>query len=261
MGWSVNRSMDKDGESEIPSTPRFVRESEFAHGHEFALELRGVWKSYGDTQALRDVWLGVRRGLVLAVLGPNGAGKSTLLRVAGGIARPNRGDVRLDGRPLATDPSVRRRVGFAGHLSFLYGHLTAEENLRFYAQLYGSDPERTLDQLDRFGLMPYRRRPVRTLSRGLVQRVSLARALLHDPQVVLLDEPFTGLDLDAARMFRETIADLRAGGRGVVMATHAWADAQELADEAVVLVSGRLALQETASALDRDRLAALYQTV
>jgi len=253
--------MDKDGESEIPSTPRFVRESEFAHGHEFALELRGVWKSYGDTQALRDVWLGVRRGLVLAVLGPNGAGKSTLLRVAGGIARPNRGDVRLDGRPLATDPSVQRTVGFAGHLSFLYGHLTAEENLRFYAQLYGSDPERTLDQLDRFGLMPYRRRPVRTLSRGLVQRVSLARALLHDPQVVLLDEPFTGLDLDAARMFRETIADLRAGGRGVVMATHAWADAQELADEAVVLVSGRLALQETASALDRDRLAALYQTV
>ncbi len=253
--------MDKDGESEIPSTPRFVRESEFAHGHEFALELRGVWKSYGDTQALRDVWLGVRRGLVLAVLGPNGAGKSTLLRIAAGIARPNRGDVCIDGRSLATDPSVRRRVGFAGHLSFLYGHLTAEENLRFYAQLYGSDPERTLDQLDRFGLMPYRRRPVRTLSRGLVQRVSLARALLHDPQVVLLDEPFTGLDLDAARMFRETIADLRAGGRGVVMATHAWADAQELADEAVVLVSGRLALQETASALDRDRLAALYQTV
>jgi len=253
--------MDKDGESEIPSTPRFVRESEFAHGHEFALELRGVWKSYGDTQALRDVWLGVRRGLVLAVLGPNGAGKSTLLRVAGGIARPNRGDVRLDGRPLATDPSVQRTVGFAGHLSFLYGHLTAEENLRFYAQLYGSDPERTLDQLDRFGLMPYRRRPVRTLSRGLVQRVSLARALLHDPQIILLDEPFTGLDLEAARVFRERIADLRAGGRAVLMATHAWADAQELADEAVVLVSGRLALQETASALDRDRLAALYQTV
>lgn len=232
-----------------------------AGGSEFALELRGVWKSYGDTHALRDVWLGVRRARALAVLGPNGAGKSTLLRVAAGIARPNRGDVCLDGRPLATDRNVQRRVGFAGHLSFLYGHLTAEENLRFYAQLYGLEPNGALAGLDRFGLMPYRHRPVRTLSRGLVQRVSLARALLHDPEVVLLDEPFTGLDLEAARMFHDAIADLRARGRVVVIATHAWADAQELADEAVVLVSGRLALQDAASALDRDRLAALYQTV
>ncbi|MGH2398208.1 MAG: heme ABC exporter ATP-binding protein CcmA [bacterium] len=239
--------------------------SEFSNGsareHDFALELRGVWKSYGETHALRDVWLGVRRGRVLAVLGPNGAGKSTLLRVAAGIARPNRGDVRIDGRSLAADGGVRRLVGFAGHLSFLYGHLTAEENLRFYSRLYGSDPGHAMNQLDRFGLMPYRHRPVRTLSRGLVQRVSLARALLHDPQVVLLDEPFTGLDLEAARMFHGAIADLRGRGRAVIMATHAWADAQEFADEAVVLVGGRLALQDTASALDRDRLAALYQTV
>jgi len=232
-----------------------------AGGSESTLELRGVWKSYGETQALRDVSLRAQRGRVLAVLGPNGAGKSTLLRVAAGIARPNRGDVRIDGRPLATDPGVQRRVGFAGHLSFLYGHLTAEENLRFYAQLYGLEPERSLAELDRFGLTPYRHRTVRTLSRGLVQRVSLARALLHDPQVVLLDEPFTGLDAEAARLFRAVITDLRGRGRAVVMATHAWADAQELADEAVVLVAGRPALQDAASTLDRERLAALYQTV
>lgn len=225
-----------------------------------ALELRGVWKSYGPTAALRDVWLRADAGRVLAVLGPNGAGKSTLLRVAAGLTRPSSGEVRVDGRALADAPQVRRAIGFAGHLSFLYGHLSAEENLRFYAHLYGLPPRSVETALERVGLVPYRDRPVRALSRGLVQRLSLARALLHTPRVVLLDEPFTGLDADAARILREELTGLRAQQRVVIMATHAWTDARDLADEAVVLIGGRLALAEPARALDPERVAALYQT-
>jgi len=223
------------------------------------LDVRGVSKSYGTRAALRNVSLTVDAGRVLAVLGPNGAGKSTLLRVAAGITRPEIGEVRVGGRPVS-DPSARRQVGAAGHRSFLYGHLSAEENLRFYAQLYELPPARVDDGLERFGLRPYRRRPVRELSRGLVQRLSLARALLHDPAVVLLDEPFTGLDADASRIVRELIPELRARGCAVVVATHAWAEARELADDAVVVVAGRLALREEAASLDGERVAAAYQT-
>lgn len=227
---------------------------------EILVELRGVWKSYGRTAALRDVWLSAPAGRVLAVLGPNGAGKSTLLRVAAGITRPSMGEVRVAGGALDGAGQPRRTIGFAGHLSMLYGHLSAEENLRFYAHLYGVPDHSVEAALLRWGLGRDRGRPVRALSRGLVQRVSLARTLLHAPRVVLLDEPFTGLDAETAEVLREELMSLRAQDRAVIMATHTWTDAVELADDAVVLVGGRLALQETARALDPQRLAALCQT-
>ena len=224
------------------------------------LDIRAVSKSYSGRAVLRDVSLTVDAGRVLAILGPNGAGKSTLLRVAAGIARPESGEVRIGGRPVG-EPAAHRQVGFAGHQSFLYGYLSVEENLRFYAQLYELPAARAGEGLERFGLQSHRRRPVRELSRGLVQRLSLARALLHDPAVLLLDEPFTGLDAEASRIVRELIPERRARGCAVVVATHAWADARELADDAVVLVAGRPALREEAASLDGDRVAAVYQTV
>ncbi|MDQ7843329.1 MAG: heme ABC exporter ATP-binding protein CcmA [Armatimonadota bacterium] len=221
------------------------------------LEVRAVSKSYGRRRALSGVSLTAGVGRVVAVLGPNGAGKSTLLRIAAGITRPDAGEVRVGGHP-ADDAGVRRRIGFAGHQSLLYGALTVEENLRFYARLYRLDPDHIEEGLTRFGLLPHRRRPVHELSRGLVQRASLARALLHHPPVLVLDEPFTGLDADGAAVLQGVITDLRARGGAVLLATHAWAEARDLADEAVVLVGGRLALADEAEAVDAGRLAAVY---
>lgn len=223
------------------------------------LEVHRAWKAYGDRPVLRDVSLSVAAGRVLALLGPNGAGKSTLLRVAAGIARPDAGQVRIGGRP-ADEPAARRLCGASGHHAGLYGYLTVEENLTFFARLYGLGAGPVEEALTRFGLAPHRRRPVRELSRGLLQRAGLARALLHDPLVLLLDEPFTGLDAEASRTLRELFPRLRERGRAVLMATHGWAEARELADDALVLVAGRPVLREEAGALDERRLAALYGT-
>lgn len=226
---------------------------------ESAVEIRGVWKTYGSLHALRDVSFDVPHGRVLAVLGPNGAGKSTLLRVIAGIARPTRGDVLIAGRRLRDDRAHLQAVGFAGHHSMLYGHLTAEENLRFFAGLHRLTAEAVDAALEHFELTAYRHRQVRDLSRGLVQRLSLARALLHDPRILLLDEPFTGLDARAAAAFAGVLDRFRRDGRAVIVALHRWEETRELADDTVVLVAGRLALSEPAHAVNRERLVALYQ--
>jgi heme exporter protein A len=223
------------------------------------LDVRAVSKSYGGRPVIRDVSLSVAAGRVVALLGANGAGKSTLLRIAAGVVHPERGEVRIDGR-RADDAAARRLVGLAGHASFLYGYLTVEENLDLYARLYRLRGDRVAASLAVFNLRPHGRTRVRELSRGLVQRVSLARAILHDPAVLLLDEPLTGLDTEAAAALRSLIARLRADGRAVVMATHVPAEARELADDAVVLAAGRLAMREAAAALDPDRIASAYQT-
>jgi heme ABC exporter ATP-binding subunit CcmA len=203
------------------------------------LSARGVWKSFEGPPVLRDISLEVRSGEVIALLGANGAGKSTLLQLLAGIMRPTRGEVFISGKPVI-DPSARRQLGFSGHKSGLYGHLTASENLRFFADLYGIPSRQTGVALELFGLSEYRERPVRLLSRGLVQRLSLARALLHDPRVVLLDEPFTGLDSTAAARFRELVGSLRSRGRSIVITTHILSEAEEIADRSAVLRDGRL---------------------
>jgi len=224
---------------------------------ERGLALRGVWKLYGATAALRDVSLTALAGHTLALLGPNGAGKSTVLRIASGLTRPTRGTVEVEGHHPGRD-GIRRLIGFAGHRTFLYGALTAEENLRFYADLYGIPAAGVDAALERFALTAVRRRRAGELSRGLAQRLSLARALLHDPRIVLLDEPFTGLDASTAEALGAAIRRLREDGRTVVLATHEWDAAREVADEAVVLLGGRVALRTAAGALARSDLAGLY---
>jgi heme ABC exporter ATP-binding subunit CcmA len=219
------------------------------------LELRGVWKSFDGRPVLRDVSLTVDPGRVVALLGPNGAGKSTLLRVAAGVSRADRGEIRLGGGPLS-DPARRRRIGLVGHTSFLYAFLTVAENLRLYARLYGMDARRVEESLAAWGLTDHRDRPVRELSRGFVQRVSLARALLPRPVLLLLDEPFTGLDTEATACLRSRLTELRADGRAIILATHAWEEARDLADDAVGLVDGRLARHGRAAVLDRASSAA-----
>lgn len=222
-----------------------------------AVVLSGVWKTYGTTVALRDVTVSAPSGRIVALLGANGAGKSTVLRIAAGVTRATRGTVRVRGGDPRPN-GVRRVIGFAGHRTFLYGALTAEENLRFYADLYGIPSSAVAPALERFGLGAARHRRVQELSRGLVQRLNLARALLHGPRVVLLDEPFTGLDAAVTDHLAASLRSLRAAGCTVLLATHEWDTTRELADDAIVFALGRIVLRTPAAALAPSDLPGLY---
>ena len=205
------------------------------------LEANQLVKSYGPMRAVDGVSFALGRGEFLTVFGPNGAGKTTLLRLLGGGLKPSSGDVKLAG--VALDPSEtewRTRVGVLSHQTFLYGHLTAEENLRFYAALYGVNGSgRVQASLARVGLADRADSRVATFSRGMRQRLALARTLLHDPELVLLDEPYTGLDAHAAALLREVLGALKDGRRSVVMVTHNIAEGLELADKVAIQVRGR----------------------
>jgi heme exporter protein A len=203
-----------------------------------AVEAHGLEKRFGPLRALRPLDLVVPSGGSLAVLGPNGAGKSTLLRLLAGLARPSGGTLRVAG---ARDRLAHRRaVGFVGHATFLYPALTARENLILAARLYGVDAaakraDAALREVD-LGAMAERRAGV--LSRGAAQRLAIARALVHDPPLLLLDEPFSGLDPRAAERLAARLARLHAEGRTLVLVTHDLARAALLADAAIVLSAG-----------------------
>lgn len=226
---------------------------------ELAIEARGLEKRFGPVAALRGIDLAVPGGSLLAVLGPNGAGKSTLLRLLAGLARPSAGELRVAGGAVDRR-AARARIGFIGHATMLYPALTARENLRFAARLYGvPDPggraDRLLAEQDLVGAA---HRPAAALSRGMAQRLAIARGLVHDPPVVLLDEPFTGLDRVGAGRLADRLRAVRAGGRTVVLVTHDLARAAELADAAVVLVRGRLVHRAEAGALEGGALERAY---
>ncbi|UCE84997.1 MAG: ABC transporter ATP-binding protein [Deltaproteobacteria bacterium] len=220
-------------------------------------------KRFGPVTALRDLDLDVERGSVLAVLGPNGAGKSTLLGLVAGLMRPTAGSLRVNGQePRAR--TTRAAVGFIGHATFLYPDLTARENLRFAARLFGvPNPEARVEALlEDYDLARYGQRRAGTFSQGMAHRLSIARGLVHDPDIVLLDEPFAGLDRTAAARLGTRLREVRGGGRTVVLVTHDLARAAELADAAIVL-SGGACVHHTGrgefspAALERAYLAAV----
>jgi heme exporter protein A len=227
-----------------------------------ALRAVGLGKRFGRSVALAGVDLELAQGVSLAVLGPNGAGKSTLLRLIAGLARPSSGSLHVAGTP-AHRPAARARVGFIGHASLLYPSLTARENLLFAARLQqvaGAAP-RVEQLLESSGLARVADLPIAGFSRGMSQRLSIARGLIHDPPVLLLDEPFTGLDPRAAAALAERLAALRAAGRTLVLVTHDPKRAAELADRAIVLAAGRIVCERRAGAgaaedLERAVLAA-----
>lgn len=202
-----------------------------------------LWRGFGRERVLRGVSLEVAPGGGLAVFGPNGSGKSTLLRVLAGLLRPARGTVLVGGDDLYAVPGARRRVGYVGHEPMLYGGLTVTENLRLYAALYGLPAPRSRAGAvcGLLNLTPYGDTVVGRLSRGLAQRAAIARALLHEPAVLLLDEPFAGLDPDAASRVAAYLEDFRRRGGTLVLATHQAAEALRVASEARVLRGGRLA--------------------
>ncbi len=199
------------------------------------LRAEGLRHAFGPVRALDDISFTLTAGQTLALFGPNGAGKTTLLRVLAGLIRPDAGAAHVAGG--------RRAIGWIGHHSHLYAHLTVRENLLFWASLYGVPAAQRGVRADavmrRLGVADRAEQPVRGLSRGLIQRAAIARALIHDPPVLLLDEPFTGLDLAAAGEFRRLLAELRGTGRVMVLATHNVDEGVELATDVAFLDRGR----------------------
>ena len=228
------------------------------------IEVRKLVKTFGRKPVLRGLDFSVPEGDFVAVVGPNGAGKTTLLRILASLARPTLGEVRLAGRRLPAEAgAVRRILGVVSHQPLLYGDLTAEENLRFYGRLYGvSELEARVEQaLETVGLRPRRRDLVRTFSRGMQQRLSIGRAILHEPLVMLLDEPHTGLDLQAAAMLDRVLAEVTGEGRTVVMTSHDLQRAASLANRVDVLAGGVMAASVRKGELDPAELPALYRSV
>jgi heme exporter protein A len=215
------------------------------------LAARGLRRSFGRLRVLHDIDLTLSAGEALAVAGPNGAGKSTLLRILAGLMRPTAGEVHVLGRPLTGNAAeARRAIGLLSHQSLLYDDLTVAENLTFVARLYGLDRpgDAARAALEAAGLAGRADDSPRRLSRGLLQRAAIARALLHAPRVLLLDEPFTALDAASADRLREMLEARRAQGLGLVIVTHHLAEVWEVATRVAVLVEGRWMCDEPKAA-------------
>jgi heme exporter protein A len=222
-----------------------------------------VVKSFGDRRALDGVDLELADGECLAVLGPNGAGKSTLLRTLATLLRPDAGELTVAGHALpAGARAVRGLVGYLGHDPLVYLDLTARQNLELFADLYGvpRPRERVLDLLQRVGLLVRAEETVRTFSRGMAQRLGLARLLLHRPRVLLLDEPYAGLDAEGEALLDVLLAESR-GDRTVVVVTHDVERAIGLADQALVLRAGRPVLHEATPGLDAPEFRRRYEAL
>ena len=205
------------------------------------IKVHKLVKRFGSKTVLRGLDFEVMQGEFVALLGPNGAGKTTFLRILASLSRPTLGTVQVAGHPLpAQAAAVRAALGVVTHQPLLYGDLTAEENLQFYGRMYGVvDMKSRLDEvLEMVGLVARRRDLVRTFSRGMQQRLAIGRAILHDPEVMLFDEPHTGLDQDACDMLDKLLKDVAGRGRTVVMTSHDLARVENLASRFDVLSRG-----------------------
>jgi heme exporter protein A len=223
-----------------------------------AIELAGLTRRYGERVALQDVTLTLPAGATLVVFGPNGAGKSTLLRVLATLLRPHAGTVRVLGRALPDEGwAVRGRIGLLGHAPLLYRDLSGRENLSYHARLHGVALERAWELLERVGLSARADDKVHTYSRGMVQRLAVCRAVLHDPEILLLDEPRANLDPAAAELVEPLIG--ASSGRTRIVTSHDPAGGLAEADVALGLRAGRADLVAPAGEIDAARIGALYR--
>jgi len=225
------------------------------------ISIQNLHKRYGRKRILTGVDLEVEEGKVVALLGANGAGKTTLMRIVTGLAKPDRGEVVLGGVPLQqAKDELRRYIGLVTHAPLLYDNLSGQENLSFFAQMYdlqGAE-SRIRSVLESVNLWHRRRDPVRTYSRGMVQRLAIARAVLHDPPVLLLDEPDTGLDPTSAQMLHDLIRRLGASNRAILLSTHNLDRALAWADSVSLLANGKIVYQEATENLDGPALHERY---
>ena len=217
-----------------------------------AVEVTGVSRTFGRRRAVDGVDLSLGPGDCLALFGPNGAGKTTLLRMIAGLLKPTTGSVHVRGRSLRDDAAARGQLGLISHQSMLYRALTSRENVEFAARLYGvGDPRNAaLRALERMRVADRADAPVRALSRGLQQRVSIARAIVHEPAVVLLDEPYTGLDAAGGAALTEMLRLLRASGASLILVTHNVEEGLAVATHAAVMLGGRIIRRDDAASLD-----------
>src|SRR5437016_12919282 len=208
----------------------------------FALESEDIRKTFGHFTALAGVTLGVKRGEFLALFGRNGAGKTTFLKIAATLVRQSQGKLRVEGIDTREQPErARRHIGFLSHNTYLYRDLSPVENLRFFSRLYGmpDSDERIFSLLDRVGLRRRATDPVRAFSRGLHQRLGIARVMLHDPSLILLDEPYTGLDANAVDTLNQMLDEAISAGKTIILTTHDLEQGLRAASRAIIIDRGK----------------------
>ena len=228
------------------------------------IEAQGLTKSFGPRTALAGVDLSIEAGEFVTLVGPNGAGKTTLLRILATLTRPTSGAVRIAGlNPTNDGEQARIHIGFLSHRTILYDDLTAEQNLRFYARMYDlSDADARIDDLlDRVNLALRRRDLVHTFSRGMKQRLALARALLHRPKVLLLDEPYTGLDPQVSDVLTHLLLELSGEGCTVLLTTHNFGRGLATGQRIIVLNRGQIVLDEQRETVDAVTFADTYRAL
>lgn len=228
------------------------------------IEVKNIYKSYGLTRALRSVSFTVPEGQFMTLVGPNGSGKTTLLKVLAGLTRVEHGSISIGGMDIRDETMrVRRRTGVVLHQNMLYGELTARGNLAFYAQLYGlrNPGERIHQAIAQMGMLAHIDQRVSSFSHGMAKRISIARALLHDPDVLLLDEPETGLDEEGVEILKNIVLSKNAAGSGktVLMSTHNISQWLEISDRVVVMAAGRVIHEGESRMLNAASLRKAYQ--
>jgi len=218
------------------------------------INVDGLHKSFGEVKAVRGVSFDARDGHITGLLGPNGAGKSTTLRVLYTVLRPDQGVATIDGIDVVTHGlDARNKIGTLPHGAGLYPHLTARENIVYYARLYGMDcsliDEKTQDVIDQLDIGEFADRRSKGFSQGQRTKVALARALVHGPQNIILDEPSNGLDVMAIRSLRELIKTLKAAGKCVLFSSHVMQEVAALCDEIVIIAEGQVVLNDSAEGI------------
>ncbi len=227
----------------------------------FDIHIERLSKSFGSLQALNAIDLSVGEGEFLTIFGPNGAGKTTLLRILSSLTKPTTGRILVAGHEIRKEPQeIRKSVGFISHQPFLYESLSAFENIRFFASMYGiSDAdEKATEVIRRVGLQNRAHGLVRTFSSGMKQRLAVARAIVHDPKILLLDEPYSGLDQHGTRIFNEMLKLLKTQKRTILMTTHNISEGFELSDRVAILSNGTFVFESPTNEIEDTKFTDIY---
>jgi len=227
----------------------------------YDIKAAGLTKSFGGFEALRGIDLNVKKGEFYTLFGPNGAGKTTFIKILSTLVKPTTGKLTVSGHDALKGPDLVRRVtGVLSHDPFLYENLSAFENIRFFGTLYGVEEpgERAREVIERVGLGRREHDIVRTFSRGMKQRLAVARAIVHDPGVLLLDEPYTGLDQHGARVFGEMLSILKSDRRTILMTTHNIDEGLDRSDRVGILAGGRMVYESGREGVGKEEFREIY---